>query len=225
MSAYIRMDTHRNYRIIILSVNIIKLIDPHLSNVARALKTIAVGARLLEHHRRKVIQIPACRDLYQVGYPSAYQRLHPVFRVLGIIDLRPAVTDPQIIRMEIVVHQTVVVNDPMVDQQLVRNIRELPPGRIITNRLLAAQLLDQINTFFQYCRFLGCRHRHRILMGVPVKRDLAACVRYRLHLLRKAFNGMSRDKPGTWQIVFFQHLQDTGRTYFSRENTSGNISR
>jgi hypothetical protein len=61
-----------------------------------------------EHHRRQVVQVPAHRDLDQIRLLPAYQRFHPLARLLRIIDGRPAVANADVIRLQVVVHQAMI---------------------------------------------------------------------------------------------------------------------
>ena len=59
------------------------------------------------------------RDLDEVGFLAAHQRLHPVARGLVVVDVGPGVADPHVVGLEVAVHQRVVVLDAALEQQLV----------------------------------------------------------------------------------------------------------
>lgn len=64
---------------------------------------------LNKHHRRQVIRIPTGRDLTQTRGGSGFERLHPVVRVLLVVDRDPFVACAQPVALAVVVREAVVI--------------------------------------------------------------------------------------------------------------------
>src|SRR5581483_12259788 len=71
-SAHVRVNSHGKHCVVVLSINPIKLISPHLLNVAGVDETVTIGRFFNEHHRRQVIQIPVRRNLDEVGLAATH---------------------------------------------------------------------------------------------------------------------------------------------------------
>src|SRR6266436_686401 len=93
------------HRIVIFAIDPVELIAPGLLKVARTDEAVTVRALLDEHHRRQIVEIPVRRHFDEISLVAALQRHHPFLRLLGIVDLGPAIAHPDIIRMEVIVHQ------------------------------------------------------------------------------------------------------------------------
>ena len=70
-AAHVGMDRHREDGVVVLAVDPVELVAPDLLDVARIDEAVAVRRRLDEHHRRQVVEVPARRDLDQVGLLAA----------------------------------------------------------------------------------------------------------------------------------------------------------
>src|SRR5258706_221222 len=72
------MDGYRARRRVHLAIDPVELVAPDLFEMPRVDEAVAVGRRLDEHHRREIVEVPAARDLDQVGHLAALQRFHPM---------------------------------------------------------------------------------------------------------------------------------------------------
>src|SRR6266545_1725262 len=97
LAAHVRVDRHREDGVVVLAVHVVELVEPELLDVARVDEAVAVRRGLDEHHRRQVVEVPARRNLDQVGFLAAHERLHPLLRLLRVVDLRPRVSDPHVV--------------------------------------------------------------------------------------------------------------------------------
>src|SRR5262249_48565474 len=61
-AGHVRMDRHREDRIVVLAVDPIELVAPDLLEIARVHEPMAVGRRFDEHHGRQIVEVPARRD-------------------------------------------------------------------------------------------------------------------------------------------------------------------
>ena len=110
--------------------------------------------------------------------------------------------------MEVLVHQAVVVLDPVLQQQLVRDVGELPPRRHVAGRPAPADALDEADALDQHGLLLLGRHRDRVLVRVAVHADLVAGVHDHLRLLGEGLDRVARDEPGRLQAVLVEQLQE-----------------
>jgi hypothetical protein len=106
---YIRMNTNREDEIIVLPIVVLKVVFPDSFDVPWVDISMTVGGGLDEHHRRKVINVPAPRNLNQPGRLSLDERLHPGFSLLGVIDLGIGIANCRVVALAIVVPEAVVV--------------------------------------------------------------------------------------------------------------------
>ena len=176
--------------------------------MARVDEAVAVWSPFDEHHRREVVEVPAGRDLDQVGLLAADERLHPLLGLLRVVDLRPRVADADVVGVEVLVHQGVVVLDAVLEEQLVRDVGELPPRRDVAGRAAAADLLDQADALDQDSFLLLRGHRDRVLVRVPVHADLVAGVDDHLRLLGEGLDRVAGDEPGRLQALTLEQLQE-----------------
>ena len=58
-----------------------------------------------------IIKIPVCRNLDETGLAAAHKRLHPLRSRFGVVNFGPPVADTDVVRMEIIVHQTMIVGE------------------------------------------------------------------------------------------------------------------
>ena len=66
-----------------------------------------------------------------------------------IVDVGPGISDTHVVRRVVVVNQRVVVEETPLDQQLVRDRRELPPRRDVSDGAGAGTLLNQVRAVVQ----------------------------------------------------------------------------
>ncbi|MCY1180893.1 hypothetical protein D9M71_638540 [compost metagenome] len=57
--------------------------------------------------------------------------------MLAVVNLAPAVLHPDVVRVEVVVHQAVVVLDTLLQKQLIGDIAEFPPRCHVAGRPFA----------------------------------------------------------------------------------------
>jgi len=70
-AADVRVDGEGEHRIVHLAIGPVERVAPQILDVARIDEAVAVRRLLDEHHRRQVVEIPARRDLDQVGLLAA----------------------------------------------------------------------------------------------------------------------------------------------------------
>ncbi len=220
---HVRVDGDREHGIIVFAVHPVELVAPHLLDVARVDEAVAVRRRLDEHHRRQIVEGPARRDLDEAGHMTPLQRHHPVARLLRIVDLGPAVADPHVIGLVVVVHERVVVFDTPLEQQLVGDGRELPPGRHVAGRPPTRELRDELDALVQHLGLLLARHGDRVLVAVAMDADLVPGVGDGLHLGREGLDRMSGDEPGGLDPEPFEHPQQPRGADFPREQAAGDV--
>ena len=221
--AHVGVDRQREDGVVHLAVDPVELVHPDLLEVARVDEAVAVRRRLDEHHRREVVDVPAGRDLDQVGLLAALQRHHPLLGRLRVVDLRPRVADPHVVRREVVVHEAVVVLDAVLQQQLVGHGRELPPGRHVAGRAAARDLLDQVDALEHHGLFLLRRHRDRVLVRVAVHADLVARVDDHLRLLGERLDRVAGDEPRRPQPVAVEELEQARRADLAGEEAPRDV--
>ena len=156
---------------------------------------MAVRRALDEHHRRQIVEVPAPGNVDQIGFFAPHQRLHPLFRVLGIVDLRPAVPGPHVERVEVVMHQAVVVFDALFQEQLGGDARKLPPRRDVPGRRPCREPLDQLDALVHHRLFLLGRHGDGIFVRVAVHADLVTGIDHQFALLGKGLDRMAGNEP------------------------------
>src|SRR5215467_4637548 len=148
-------------------------------------------------------------QLAGISIRSALERHHPFFRLLRVIDLGPAIADPNVVWLVVVMHQRVVVFDAALQQQLVGDGRELPPGSDIAGRSLARKLSDELNTLVEHGDLLLACHRDRVLVRIAVNADLVSGIRDGLHLGRKGLDRVAGNEPGGLDAEPLKQLEQT----------------
>lgn len=126
----IRMDGNGKYELVILSIEVVEVVPPEILNVASVDESMAVRRRLDEHHGGKIIDIPVRRNLNESCFLARYKRFHPLLGLLRVVDLRPGVARPQIVRLTICVAHAVVVLDAIRKEELGALFAGLPPGDV-----------------------------------------------------------------------------------------------
>lgn len=92
-----------------LPIEVVKVITPQVLGISCIYETMTVGRALDEHVRWQIIQIPVRRYLDQPGILTLDQRLHPLFRLLAVIDLGPRVIGSQVVSLTVVMTHAVIV--------------------------------------------------------------------------------------------------------------------
>ena len=120
---------------------------------------------LHEHHWGQVIQIPVGRDLNHARFLASDQRLHPCFSLSLIIDFRPLIPGPEIIRLAVLMRHRVVIFDAIGEKQLRRFLTNFPPWSDRATRWLAvAKLSEQLVRMVEDISLLFQRHGVRVLV-------------------------------------------------------------
>jgi len=138
MPANIRVHRHRIHEaLVVLAVEELEAVHPHLLDVARVDPAVAVGSCykkrisqscpthptiailqltfLNEHHRRQIVRIPTGGDLAQARSDARFEGFHPVVRVLGVVDGDPLVACAQPVALAVVVGEGVVVFEAVLE--------------------------------------------------------------------------------------------------------------
>lgn len=110
------MDRDREDKLIILAVEVVEVVAPDILHVACIHKAVAVGRLLDEHHRGQVINIPVRRDLHEPSLRTMLQRFHPRLGLVLVVDLGPAVTRSQVVRLAVLVAHAVIIFDAIVEE-------------------------------------------------------------------------------------------------------------
>ena len=184
---------------------------------------MTVGRRFDEHHGRQVVEVPAGRDFDQVRFLPAFQRPHPGARVLGVIDLRPAISDANVVRLEIVVHQAVVVFETALEQELVGDGTEFPPGSDVPGRPPPRQLLRHVDALVEDRLLLRAGHRDGILVGVSVDADLMTGRHHHSDLFGKGLHGVTRHEPRCFDAEPLEQLHQPRRPHFARKHPARDV--
>ncbi len=159
-----------------------------------------------EHHRRQVVEVPVARNLHEVNLLAAHERLHPLFRALGVVDLGPGVTLAGPVGREIPVLEAVVVLVAELQQEVVRDVRDLPPRGDVADRLASREVLDQPDALLQNVPLLLRGHGDRVLVRVAVAADLVPLIDDPLDLIRKGLDRVTGDKPRGPHVVFLEEI-------------------
>src|SRR5919202_1356505 len=127
------------HRVVHLAVDPVELVAPQVFDVPRVHEAVAIRGVLDEHHGWQVVQVPVRGDLDEVYLLASLERLHPLGGGLRVIDLGQRVDLAGVVGGEVVVLQRAVVLVAVLEQDLVRGIRGLPPWRRFAGRLLAVK--------------------------------------------------------------------------------------
>ena len=131
MSTYIGMYGNRINELVVLPIEVVELIHPQVFNVpwvypavaiwrfldelleevmvSRVTKVMGLVYRYAHHHRRKIIQIPRSRNLDQPSMDASFEWLHPMVRMLLVVDWNPFVAGAQEVGLAVMVRETVIV--------------------------------------------------------------------------------------------------------------------
>ena len=108
MTAHVRMNGHRIAKVIVFPVEIIEVVPPEVLDVLRVHPAVRVGRFLDEHHRWQVIEVPVRGDLDKAGIGTLFERLHPIFRVLAVIDFTPFIAGAEEVGEAVVMAEAVI---------------------------------------------------------------------------------------------------------------------
>ena len=207
MSTNIWVNGDREYEALLLfPVMKLELIHPQLLNISRVDPAVTVRRFLNEHHRRQVVKIPTGRNLHQTCHGTLFQRLHPVVGMLLVIDWVPLVACTQVIALTIVVRETVIVVQAILEHELSAFLGRLPPRSDHTARILSGEGLDQAVALVHDGGLLLDSHGDGIFVAVAVKTDLVACVGDGLTFLGKSLETVARNEPCCFHAVFLEHF-------------------
>src|SRR6185369_1379991 len=174
-------------------------------------EAVRIGARLDEHHRRQIGEVPVRRDLNEVRLIPPHQRLHPVVCARRrVVDGGPGVAHSHVVRLEVAVHERVVVLDAPFEQQFVGDAAELPPGRDVAGGPAAGDLLDEGDALVQHLGLLLTAHRDRVFVRVAVHTDFVTGGNYGVDLFRECLDGVPGYEPSGPEIVAAEQLQQSG---------------
>ena len=67
MAADVGMDRHREAEIVVFPVKVIKVVSPQVLDVLWVHPAVGIGGFFDKHHRGKVVEVPAARDLDETG--------------------------------------------------------------------------------------------------------------------------------------------------------------
>ena len=98
MPGYIRVYRYRITKIVLLSVEEIEMISPQLLHSLRVHPPVRVRRLLNEEHWGEVVEIPIARNLHEACFLTLFEGMHPVRRVLGVVDGRPRVACAEPVR-------------------------------------------------------------------------------------------------------------------------------
>jgi hypothetical protein len=112
----------------------------------------------------------------------------------------------------------VIVSKPVLQQELRRHRRHLPPWRHIAARLLAGEFFDQFDRLLQYVLFLPPRHRHRILMRIAVRADLVPRGDNHPGLLGEGLDRMAGNEPARLELELVEQFQEPGYAHLAGEH-------
>ena len=107
-------------------------------------------------------------------------------------------------------HERVVVLDAALEQELVRDVRELPPRGDVPGRALARDPLDEVDALVEDGGLLLAGHRDRVLVRVAVDPDLVAGVDDLLVSLGERLDRVPGDEPGRPEAVLVEQLSSRG---------------
>ena len=154
----------------------------------------------------------------------ADQRLHPGFGGLGVVDLLPAVADPDVVGLEVLVHQGVVVFDPAFEQDLVGDRGKFPPGSNIARGPAAGDFLDEFDRPVQDGRLLLAGHGDGVFMRVPVHADFVPGVDDHPGQVREGLDRVARHEPGGGQAVLLEKPDEPRAADLAAEQAAGDIA-
>src|SRR2546427_4257235 len=183
-TADIRVNGHGKHGVVVFPIYPVKLIAPQLFNCAWVDKAMAVRRFFDKHHGWEIIQIPVGWDLNEVRLWPAYHRLDPGQGGPGVVEFRPVVAHAHIVGMKVVVHQTMVVLEAILQEKLIGDIGEFPPGGDIACRAAPSHPFDESDTGTEDIFLLLWGHGNRVLMRIAMCPYFVSSLDHHTHLLR-----------------------------------------
>lgn len=170
--------------------------------------------RILDkHHRGQIIYVPRSRYLNQTSRLPSHKWLHPCLCLLRIINLRPRVPRAQPIHLAILMRHRVIILNAIRKQQLDHFRTGLPPRRDNTTGRLTAEVSKHFEGLVEDVALLFLGHASRVFVGVAVQSYFVACVPDLGTFLWESLEGMARDEPGGFDVVFLEELEESGGSY------------
>ena len=172
--ANIRMNRNREYKLIILPVEIIEMIPPNILNIPRIHKPMAIWRALDEHHWRQIIDIPVRRDLHKTRLLAVDHGLHPLLRPFGVVNFGPCVARAQVVGLAVFVGHAVVVFDTVVQEELGAFFACFPPVSIsvtLFRNITEGCDLPWRNTSSRWLAHKFSQHPVRLIEDVPLLLD------------------------------------------------------
>src|SRR5215213_5972751 len=222
-AAHVWVDGQAVRCVVHLAIDPVELVAPQLLDVARVDEAVGVRRALDEHHRRQVVEVPVAPNLDEVYLLTTHQRLHPLLGRFGVVDLRPRVAHPRVVRSEVAMLEAVIVLVVVLEQKLVGRGGYLPPRRDVADRLPASHVLDQLEGLLQNVPLLLRRHRDRVLVRVAVAPDLVPRVYHYLDLVRKGLDRVTRDEPRRLEVVLLEEFEQTRRPDLAGEHAPRDV--
>ena len=197
-----------------------------MSSTSRGIHpAVAVGEGLHEHHGRRVVEVPARRQLDEIDRVTRHPGLHPRCSLLGVVDLGPAVAPAQIVRRVVVLHDAAVVEEFALQKEVDGIGTQLPPRRDIAHGVHAAEVGHQLDALVEDIGLLLARHGERVFMGVAVHPQLVAVLHDQFRFFREALDRMAGDVPRRLDAVALHHLQDSRHPLARREDAARDVAR
>ena len=100
--------------------------------------------------------------------------LHPMLRMFLEINWRPFVSSPQPVTLTIMMTETVIILQPILQHQFRSFLTTLPPRRHNTSRWLTLEFCNQFVTLIHYSRLLLKRHGNWVFVTVAMQTDFMA---------------------------------------------------
>ena len=133
------------------------------------------------------------------------------------------VADSHVVALKVFVHQAVVVLDPMLQQQFIGDVAELPPRSHISGGPIAGEAGDEVDAFHQDCLFLFGGQIDGVFVGVPVHPYLVSGLDYHRRFLGECFDGVAGDEPRGLYPQFVEQFKQSRGAYFAGEYAPGDI--
>ena len=82
-----------------------------------------------EQEWRHIVQTPISGKAYQPRRLASHERLHPLVRMLGVVDGCPFIPIADIVGLEVTMHEVMIVLDALLQQKPKRRGAVFPIGR------------------------------------------------------------------------------------------------
>lgn len=131
---------------------------------------VALRPRLVRDRlqRRPIVQVPVCRDFDDFGWLDGAHGIHPRIRRVFDVRLNPGLgVVGSIVRLQIVMHERMIVHDPHFLQLPDQLLGRRPERRGVACGFLAAEFGDAIDRADQNISLLLGREIGDTLVSVP----------------------------------------------------------